>query len=161
MIAWGPAAVCAGVAIATAVAGGVLTRLGPWYDQLKRPSWQPPDWAFGPAWTVIFTLCAISGYLAWQATGTAGGEALVLTLYLSNAVINGAWSGLFFTLRRPDWALIEVALLWASIAVMIVMIYPVSAVASLLLIPYIMWVTFAATLNYAIVRLNRPFGQSA
>ena len=156
-IAFGPAAVAAGVAFACAVAGGLLTTLGPWYDALRRPSWQPPDWAFGPAWTLIFTLAAVSGYLAWQGAATTEDRTLVVVLFLSNAIINAAWSGFFFALRRPDWALVEVAFLWSSVALMIVLLWPISSTASLLLVPYLAWVSFAATLNLAIVRLNAPF----
>lgn len=157
-IAWGPALVSGGVALLTAVAGGLLTRLGPWYDALEKPSWQPPDWLFGPAWTLIFTLCAISGYVAWQAADTSGARQLVLVLFLSNAVINAAWSGLFFAMRRPDWALIEVGFLWASILLMVVLLLRIDLFASLLLVPYLAWVSFAAFLNLTIVRLNGPFG---
>ena len=157
MIDWTVAGVAIGVATACAVAGGVLTRIGPWYYELKKPSFQPPDWAFGPAWTVIFALCAWSGYEAWMAA-SAGEQGLVLALYLSNAVINAAWSAIFFTLRRPDWALYEVALLWLSIALMIVLVWPISALAAQLLIPYLLWVSFASALNAAVVRLNPPFG---
>ncbi|MEM0923948.1 MAG: TspO/MBR family protein [Pseudomonadota bacterium] len=155
-IDWTVALVAGGVAFACAMAGGVLTRIGPWYYSLTKPSFQPPDWAFAPAWTVIFALAALSGYLAWQAA--EGGErTLVFVLYLSNAVINAAWSGIFFTLRRPDWALYEVALLWLSVLAIILLVWPISALAAQLLIPYLAWVSFAAVLNWAVVRLNAPF----
>ncbi|MEM9096884.1 MAG: TspO/MBR family protein [Pseudomonadota bacterium] len=156
-IALVPALVAGAVALACAVAGGVLTRLGPWYDQLRKPSFQPPDWLFGPAWTVIFTLTAIAGYRAWM--GAAPADATwILALFLVNALLNAAWSGFFFTMRRPDWALCEVALLWLSIIVLIVAIWPIDLTAAALLIPYLFWVSFAAVLNLAVVRLNAPFG---
>lgn len=157
--AW-TAAVAAGIAFLTALAGGLLTRLGPWYENLRKPSWQPPDWAFGPAWTTIFTFCAISGYLAWEAAQSNGERALVLALFLSNAVINAGWSYFFFWRRRPDWARIEVAFLWLSIVAMIVGTAPISTTAALLLLPYLAWVSFAAYLNHTIVRLNPPFAPS-
>ncbi|MEM7239535.1 MAG: TspO/MBR family protein, partial [Pseudomonadota bacterium] len=75
-----------------------------------------------------------------------------------NAAVNAAWSGFFFTLQRPDWALIEVAVLWMSIVALIVYIWPISTMAAFLLAPYFLWVTFASILNLAVVRLNRPFG---
>ncbi|MEM8791397.1 MAG: TspO/MBR family protein [Pseudomonadota bacterium] len=156
-----PALVAGGVALACAVAGGVLTRLGPWYDNLVKPSFQPPDWLFGPAWTVIFTCTAIAGYRAWIAADAPDQQTTILILYLTNAVINAAWSAFFFTLRRPDWALWEVALLWFSIIAMIVATWPIEQTAALLLIPYLLWVSFAAILNLAVVRLNAPFGRTA
>lgn len=136
-----------------AVAGGLLTRLGEWYFSLRKPSWQPPDWLFGPAWTVIFLLIAISSVMAWNAAAAADRPAL-LALLIANGILNIAWSGLFFTLRRPDWALYEVVLLWLSILALVVWIWPLSQTASLLLLPYLAWVSFASMLNLAIVRLN-------
>lgn len=144
------------MAFACAIAGGVLTRLGPWYDALRKPSFQPPDWLFGPAWTVIFTLTAIAGYHAWQAA-PAEERALLFALFAFNAVVNAAWSGFFFTLRRPDWALIEVGVLWLSIVALIAAIWPIATTPALLLLPYLLWVSFAAVLNLAVVRLNWPF----
>ncbi|MEM7236368.1 MAG: TspO/MBR family protein [Pseudomonadota bacterium] len=157
-IDWGVAAVAGGLALMCAVAGGMLTRLGPWYETLRKPSFQPPDWLFGPAWTVIFTVTAIAGYTAWQAA-SSDQQATVLALFVFNAAVNAAWSGFFFTLQRPDWALIEVAVLWMSIVALIVYIWPISATAAFLLAPYFLWVSFASILNLAVVRLNRPFGR--
>jgi benzodiazapine receptor len=154
---WGPPLVAAGVAVVVALAGGLLTTTGPWYHALRRPSWKPPDWAFGPVWTTIFTLTAISGVMAWNAdSGLASRTALVVT-YGINAVLNIAWSGLFFRMRRPDWALLEVVFLWVSIAALILVTARVSGLAATLLLPYLVWVGIAACLNRAIVRLNGPF----
>jgi tryptophan-rich sensory protein len=154
---WGPPLVAAGVAVVVALAGGLLTTTGPWYHALRRPSWKPPDWAFGPVWTTIFTLTAISAVMAWNAdSGLASRTALVAT-YGINAVLNIAWSGLFFRLRRPDWALLEVVFLWISIAALILVTARVSGLAATLLLPYLVWVGIAACLNRAIVRLNGPF----
>ena len=136
-----------------AVAGGLLPRLGDWYYALRKPSWQPPDWLFGPAWTLIFLLIAISSVMAWNAAAPAGRPTL-LALLVVNGVLNIAWSGIFFTMRRPDWALWEVALLWLSILALVIWIWPISSTASLLLVPYLAWVSFASILNLAIVRLN-------
>lgn len=154
---WGPPLVAAGVAVVVALAGGLLTTTGPWYHALRRPSWKPPDWAFGPVWTTIFTLTAISGVMAWNAdSGLASRTALVVT-YGINAVLNIAWSGLFFRMRRPDWALLEVVFLWVSIAALILVTARVSGLAATLLLPYLVWVGIAACLNRAIVRLNGLF----
>ena len=154
---WGPPLVAAGVAVVVALAGGLLTTTGPWYHALRRPSWKPPDWVFGPVWTTIFTLTAISGVMAWNAdTGLVSRTALVVA-YGINAALNIAWSGLFFRLRRPDWALLEVVFLWVSIAALILVTARVSGLAATLLLPYLVWVGVAACLNRAIVRLNGPF----
>jgi tryptophan-rich sensory protein len=141
-----------------AVAGARLTDIGPWYFALKKPSWQPPDWLFGPAWTLIFALTAAAAAIAWNAAETAQMRRALEVAFLVNAVLNVAWSWLFFTLRRPDFALIEVGVFWASIVVLIVLAGRVSSTAGLLLVPYLAWVSFASFLNWTIVRLNAPFG---
>ena len=147
----------AAAAIVVAVAGGVLTEIGPWYRNLKKPSWQPPDWAFGPVWTVILVMAAISAALAWEAAPDLSGKTLVFAVLLVNSLLNIAWSGIFFKMKRPDWALAEVALLWLSILALIVVLGRYSTTAGLLMIPYIVWVSIAAFLNYRIVQMNRPF----
>ena len=86
---------------------------------------------------------------------------MVAVLFLANGVANLIWSPLFFRLRRPDWALMEVPLLWLSILVPMVLLYPISPASSWLLLPYLVWVSFAAFLNLTIVRLNGPFGKTA
>ena len=143
--------------VIVAGAGAFLTELSPWYYTLRRPSWQPPDWLFGPAWTVILGLASLSLFLALRYSQDRGGRLLILGLFVLNGVLNVLWSPLFFKLRRPDWALTEVPLLWLSILLPIVLLWPVSWIGSLLLLPYLAWVSFAAILNLTIVRLNRPF----
>ena len=137
--------------------GALTTSVGPWYRDLNKPRWNPPDWVFGPAWTLILGLAAWAGVLAWSHAAIAGQRWTIVGLYAINVVLHALWSPLFFNLRRPDWALMEVPFLWASIAALIVAIAPLSSVAGLLLLPYLLWVTFAAVLNLTIVRLNpRP-----
>lgn len=153
--AYGSLIVAGLAAVGMALAGGLLTEIGPWYRGLRKPSWQPPDWLFGPAWTLILGLEAWSASLAWDAAGNE--RPLVVGLFLVNAVLHVLWSPLFFKLRRPDWALIEVPLLWLSILALMIALAPISPLASALLTPYLLWVTFAAYLNLTIVRLNRPF----
>jgi translocator protein len=144
------------VTVAVAGLGASLTEIGPWYFGLRKPAWQPPDWLFGPAWTTIFTLALVAAVKGWRATPGRGDRAWLLAAFLLNAVLNVAWSVLFFRLQRPDWALLEVPLLWLSVLALIVLLWPRSRTASLLLIPYLAWVSFAAFLNYTIVQLNRP-----
>jgi len=142
--------------IVVAGAGAFLTDLTPWYRGLRKPSWQPPDWLFGPAWTLILGLASYSLYLALRDSH----DPLMFTaLFVLNGILNVVWSPLFFKLRRPDWALIEVPFLWLSILTPIVLLLPVSGLASALLLPYLAWVSFASFLNLTIVRLNRPFGR--
>lgn len=144
--------------VAVAVAGGLLTEIGPWYRALVKPSWQPPDWLFGPAWTLIFALAATAGVRAWQASRDAAERRAVVLAFLVNGALNLLWSALFFTVHRPDWALVEVVALWFSIGAMIVVCGRRARVAGWLLAPYLAWVSFAAFLNLTIVRLNGPFG---
>lgn len=145
-------------ALAVALAGGAMTEIGPWYESLRKPWFQPPDWLFGPAWTLIYALCVVSGVTAWRAAEGRGAKNAVITLFLVNAILNVSWSLLFFTLRRPDWAFVEVIFLWASIVALIAVLWRISRLSSLVLLPYLAWVTFAAVLNRAVVDLNGPFG---
>jgi len=138
-------------------AGGALTEIGPWYHSLRNPPWRPPNWAFGPVWGVIGAFTCAAAVIIWRASPTAGDKAVILVLFAINAVLNIAWSLLFFKLRRPDWALIEVAFLWLSILVLIIAFYPRSPLAAALLVPYLIWVSIASVLNRAMVRLNGPF----
>jgi translocator protein len=139
-------------------AGGVLTTIGPWYRNLKKPAWQPPDWLFGPAWTLILGLAAWAAILAWNGAANDAGRMTIMVLYALNFVCHFLWSPLFFNLRRPDWALIEVVFLWASVLALCIGLRQFSVLASWLIVPYFIWVSFAAVLNLFIVRLNGPFG---
>jgi tryptophan-rich sensory protein len=143
--------------VIVAVAGGVLTVIGPWYENLRKPSWKPPDWAFGPIWSTIIILAVISAALAWDAADSASAKTAVLTVLVVNAILNIAWSGIFFKLRRPDWALVEVLMLWLSIVALILVLGSHSTTAGLLMVPYLVWVSIAAFLNYRIVQMNKPF----
>lgn len=155
---WTPILVAAGVALFLGVGGGLLTPIGPWYRGLVKPAWQPPDWAFGPAWTLILGLAAWSAVVAWDAADGPERQRDVVVLFAVNALCHFLWSPLFFKARRPDWALVEVVFLWGSLVALIAGLWPISPFASLLIVPYLLWVSFAAVLNLAIVRLNRPFG---
>jgi tryptophan-rich sensory protein len=136
-----------------AASSGALFRPGVWYEGLNKPPWRPPNWLFGPAWTVLFVMIAVSGWLVWRQAGFAG-AGLALGVYFAHLVINAAWSGFFFGMRRMDLALIDVGLLWLSIAVLIGLFAPISTTAAWLLVPYLAWVSFAAVLNYTMLRLN-------
>ena len=145
-------------ALFVAMLGGLTTDIGGWYYALKKPSWQPPDWAFGPAWTLIFALTALSGVYAWEAARDRATREWLIALYAMNAFLNVLWSLLFFRLHRPDWALYEVGFLWLSVLLLIVVTRRLSGRSAALLLPYLAWVAFAAFLNYTVVQLNAPFG---
>ena len=154
---WKPVLIAAAVAIFIAGLGGTLTDTGPWYQDLRKPPWQPPDWLFGPAWTLIFALATVSAVHAWRNTRNRVQREWVIGLFALNGFLNVLWSTLFFALRRPDWALIEVVFLWLSILLPIMLFWRRAMPASLYLLPYLAWVTFAAFLNFTVVRLNAPF----
>lgn len=151
------------IAIATsmvgvvALLGGLATEVGEWYEGLRFPPWRPPNWIFGPAWTLIFLLTATSGVLAYEQAPTDGARIRLLILFVINAVLNIAWSPLFFKLRRPDWAMAELILLWLSIHTLVIGVGAISSFAAMLLTPYFAWVSFAGYLNWRMVVLNRPF----
>jgi len=144
-------------ATAVAAIGGTMTDLGPWYRSLNKPSWQPPDAAFGAVWTAIFACATASSVIAWRRARSAATREWIIGLFALNGFLNVLWSLLFFRLRRPDWALIEVAGLWVSILLLILFLLRLSRTASVLLAPYIVWVSIAAALNFAVVRLNPAF----
>ena len=152
-------AVCWGLILA--VGGGLLTKIDSWYHELKKPSWQPPDWLFGPAWTIILGLGAWAFVLSWDGAASQGEQAFLIGLYLANGLFHFLWSPLFFTVKRPDWALVEVPFLWASVLALTILLRDWSVLASWLIVPYLVWVSFAAILNWKIVQLNGPFGKSA
>jgi translocator protein len=154
---WTPLVIAAMAAVVVGVLGASITELGPWYASLEVPAWKPPDWLFGPAWTIIFALAAMSGYLAWQSAQDRPGREWIIGLFALNGCLNILWSALFFRMHRPDWALYEVVILWLSIVVLMIVTGQYSRRASLLLLPYLAWVTFAGFLNLAIVRQNGPF----
>ncbi len=146
------------LAAAVAFMGATVTEIGPWYAALAKPRWAPPDAAYGAAWTVIYALTALAGVRGWLAARTKAEREWLLGLFALNGFLNIAWSLIFFQLRRPDWAVVEVLALWLSVAALILFIWRRSMAGALLLVPYLLWVTFAGYLNMAIVRLNGPFG---
>jgi tryptophan-rich sensory protein len=128
--------------------------VGEWYRGLNRPSWNPPDWIFGPVWTTLFVMMAVAGWLVHEARGKPG-RAAVVALWWWQLAFNIGWSGLFFALKRPDLALIEIVALWLLILSFTAFAWRVSRTASLLFAPYLAWVGFAAALNGALWWLNR------
>ncbi|PNG26373.1 TspO/MBR family protein [Methylocella silvestris] len=155
-----PIAVAVIVTALVLAVGGMTTTVDPWYRSLRKPAWTPPDWVFGPAWTIILGLAAAAGVLAWANAPDAAAQLRIALLFGVNIVLHMLWSPLFFNLRRPDWALIEIPFLWLSILALMVGLAPLSSLAAWLLLPYLMWVAFAAFLNLTIVRINEPFAHA-
>lgn len=147
----GSAAAC----FAAAGAGGVFTSasVGDWYRTLAKPQWTPPDWLFGPVWTALYLLMAVSAWLVWRQGGWRRSR-MLLGLFGLQLVLNAGWSAVFFGLRSPGLAFAEICVLWSAIAATTVGFWGRSALAAALLIPYLAWTTFAAVLNLAIWRLN-------
>ncbi len=154
---WKVIATAGVVAAFVATLGATVTDLGPWYQNLQKPAWKPPDWLFGPAWTLIFALAALSAATAWRDSTARIQRDWIIILFCANGAFNVLWSLLFFRAQRPDWALLEVVLLWGSIVFLIVYLSRFSKPAAWLVAPYLVWVSFAAALNWSVVQLNGPF----
>lgn len=137
--------------------GGLMTDIGPWSASLRVPGWKPPDWMFGPIWTAIFGFWTLAAYLAWIRAPGENARLWAVASLACNGFFNILWSALFFRLRHPDWALVEVCFLWASIVVAMLALWRCSRLASLLMLPYLVWVSIAAVLTKEIVDRNGPF----
>lgn len=142
--------------VVAAASTGALFRPGDWYLRLERPSWTPPGWIFGPAWALLYLLMALAADRVWRATGGLPDAAVPIGLWLTQLAFNALWSFLFFGVRRPDLALVDLCLMWAAIAATMAAFAEVDAVAALMLAPYLAWVSFAGALNFAILRRNGP-----
>lgn len=140
-----------------ALLGATITDISPWYHSLIQPRWAPPEAAYGIAWTLIYAVTAMAAVTGWLATPTARDREWLIGLFALNGFLNIVWSLLFFRFHRPDWAVFEVVGLWLSVAALIVVIWPRSTAGGVLLLPYLLWVTFAGYLNMTIVHLNGPF----
>ena len=142
------------VSFAAAAVGGIASaNAGSLYEQLNRPPWAPPASLFAPVWTILYLLQAVSAWLVWRARGFRGG-AVPLILFLVQLVANALWTWLFFAWRQGALALAEIILLWVLILATIVGFWRIRALAGALLVPYLLWVTFATALTYAIWQRN-------
>lgn len=137
---------------AAAALGGFFMP-GEWYASLKKPTWNPPGWIFGPVWTTLYIMMSVSAWLVWKRGGFAA-QLGPLALFLAQLALNALWTPLFFGLRQPGLAFAEILLLWLAITVTIVVFHRVSPAAAWLLAPYLAWVSFAAVLNFTLWRLN-------
>ena len=149
----------------TAAIGGAATEQSrsTWYRKLDKPSWNPPDWLFGPVWTLLYTLMGIASWLVWKEDRTGDEQDLstgqraqgALKLYGVHLVANTLWSVIFFGMRRLGWAVAESAVLWSLVAATLARFYQIKPVAGLLLVPYLLWTSFATLLTATVWRMNR------
>jgi len=128
---------------------------GEWYDTLNRPAWTPPPWVFGPVWTVLYLLMGVASWRVWERHGFGDrGARRALVFYLVHLIFNAAWTFLFFGLHMLTAAAIEIVILWAMIVALIVMFRKLDRIASALLLPYLLWVTYAVTLSIGFAVMN-------
>jgi benzodiazapine receptor len=125
-----------------------------WYQEVAKPPWTPPGWLFAPVWTVLYILMGVAAWLVWRERA-ASGAAVALGSYVLQLVLNALWSWIFFGLHRIGLALLDLIVLWALIVTTGVLFWRVRRAAGGLLVPYVAWVSFAGSLNYAIWVLNR------
>jgi tryptophan-rich sensory protein len=145
-----------GICLLVGVAGSLATATSvrEWYPELEKPGWTPPGAVFGPVWTLLYLLMGVSAWLVWREDGGSA-RRNALRIFVLQLVLNGAWSFLFFGLRSPGWAALEIVLLWGSIVATVVAFSGVRRLAAGLLLPYLLWVSFATALNLTIWNLNR------
>jgi len=126
---------------------------GAFYAQLARPSWAPPASLFGPVWTLLYALMAVAAWLVWRAGGWRARRP-ALTLFVAQLALNALWSWLFFAWHQGGLALADIVLLWTLVVATLIAFWQASPLAAALLVPYQLWVGFAAALNYSVWRLN-------
>lgn len=144
------------VCLLAAFIGSIFTMpaIPTWYAGLVKPALSPPAWVFGPVWTVLYILMGIALYLVWSRGWEHKNVQVATAIFAVQLVLNVLWSYLFFGMQAPYFALIEIVLLWIAIVMTAAAFYRVSVPAAVLLVPYILWVSFAAYLNYGIYILN-------
>ena len=132
---------------------GVFVSTGGWYAGLAKPAWNPPGWLFGPVWTLLYCMMAVAAWLVWRRGGWRE-RRRPLGLYLVQWGLNALWTPLFFGLRLPGIAFAEIIVLVLAVLATLISFWNVRRLAGLLMVPYALWVAFAAALNYTIWRLN-------
>jgi benzodiazapine receptor len=138
-----------------AIAGMFTAQSVPeWYATLNRPSFNPPNWIFGPVWTTLYILMGISLFLIWK-QDVSKERNMAILFFLIQLILNFVWSFIFFYFNMIGFALVEIILLWISIAMMLVLFYKIEPMAAYINIPYLLWVTFATVLNASYYYLNR------
>jgi tryptophan-rich sensory protein len=146
-----PFAVFVGLVIAAAAFGGQWGA-GPWYNTLSKPGWTPPNWLFPIAWTVLYLMIAVAGWLIWETPHPS--RTVLLAVWGGQLLLNAVWSYIFFGRKEIGLALAELSALWLLIAIFVVLAWPVNQEAALLFLPYLVWVSYAGALNAAIWHRN-------
>jgi len=126
-----------------------------WYQQLNKPFFNPPGWVFAPIWTALYIMMGISAFLIWQMGLSERKVKIALIFFTVQLLLNAIWTPLFFGLQSPFAAFVDIIFLWLAILITIVLFYKLYKAAALFLVPYILWVTFAAVLNFSIMIMNR------
>jgi len=143
--------------LAAGAIGSIFTRsaIPTWYATLEKPTFNPPNWLFAPVWTLLYLLMGIAAFLVWRKGLENRQVRIALIVFLVQLILNALWSVVFFGLESPLYGLIVIVALWVAILFTVLKFYRVSLAASVLLWPYLLWVTFAAVLNSSIWLLNR------
>ena len=142
------------VSFATSAVGAVASiQAKSFYGQLVQPEWAPPSYVFGPVWTVLYALMAIAAWLVWRSGGFHSNR-IALSLFLVQLALNALWSWLFFAWQLGALAFVDIVVLWVLIVATLVAFWRVRPLAGAFLIPYLLWVSFAAALNYSLWQLN-------
>ncbi len=146
------------VIVAVAAYAGARYLPGAWYASLTKPPWTPPNWLFGPVWTALYMMIAVAGWLVWQSEDdepvTNEGLGAAKGFWIAQLVLNAAWSPAMFGAHRIGLALIIIAAMWLTISAFIATTWPRRRLAAWLFVPYLVWVSYAGALNFAIWRLN-------
>ena len=138
---------------ASAVGAVASIQARSFYSQLAQPAWAPPGWVFGPVWTTLYAMMALAAWLVWRSGGFRR-NSVALSLFLVQLAVNALWSWLFFAWHRGALAFVDVVLLWILIVATLLSFWHVRPLAGALLIPYLLWVSFASALNYSVWQLN-------
>ncbi len=148
------------IAIAVSEAAGIvgsfftISAIPTWYAGLVKPALNPSAWVFGPAWTTLHLLMGIAVFLVWKKGFERKDVKVALSIFSVQLFLNAIWSIIFFGLKNPGWALVDIVALWLAIVWTMFVFYKISKPAAYLLVPYILWVSFASYLNYSIWMLN-------
>jgi translocator protein len=152
-------AVLVGFFAATFVAAAIgssatIRNVGGWYETLQKPAWTPPSALFSPVWITLYIMMSIAGWRAWRNAAPMATRG-VIRLYGAQLILNALWSVLFFGMRRPDLALIDIFALWLLLLLGLIRFWRLDRLAGILWAPYVVWVSYAAALNFAIWQMNR------
>ncbi|MBU0610813.1 MAG: tryptophan-rich sensory protein [Armatimonadetes bacterium] len=144
------------VVFAVGAGGSYFTAssVGTWYAQLQKPAFSPPDWVFAPVWALLYIFMAVAMWLVWREEEGASQVTPPQAMWLAQLILNLGWSVIFFGLRLPGLALVEIILLWSAVLATTMVFFRVSKVAGALMVPYVLWVSFAAVLNFGIWYVN-------